>query len=195
MQDELVRLQMGLRKTIVFITHDPREALKIGDRIAIMRDGRVVQVGTPESIVFRPEDEYVGEFTRDIRRHSILTASSVMVEPRLVVAAQDKPREVLPSLRRDGDYVAQVIDANGNYLGSLGWDQCQRAAEDNVPAILGCQDYLETGVGVSPVQSDTPIDDIILLCLSGDQPIPVVNRSGTLVGEIHRSAVAEAIQR
>ena len=79
MQDELLRLQDELHKTIVFITHDLNEALKLGDRIAIMHDGRVAQIGSPEDIVLRPEDEYVGDFTQDVRLESVLTASKVMV--------------------------------------------------------------------------------------------------------------------
>ena len=80
MQDELLRLQDELQKTIVFITHDLNEALKLGDRIAIMHDGMVAQIGSPEDIVLRPEDEYVGEFTQDVRLESVLTAAKVMVD-------------------------------------------------------------------------------------------------------------------
>ena len=79
MQDELLNLQTELQKTIVFITHDLNEALKLGDHIAIMHDGAVAQIGTPEDIVLRPEDEYVGDFTQDVRLESVLTASKVMV--------------------------------------------------------------------------------------------------------------------
>ena len=76
MQDELLRLQAEMQKTIVFITHDLNEALKLGDRIAIMHDGQVAQIGSPEDIVLRPADEYVGEFTQDVRLESVLTAST-----------------------------------------------------------------------------------------------------------------------
>jgi glycine betaine/proline transport system ATP-binding protein len=78
MQDELLNLQHTLNKTIVFITHDFLEALKIGDRIAIMKDGVIVQIGTPEEIVARPANEYVREFTKDVPRVKVLTARSIM---------------------------------------------------------------------------------------------------------------------
>ncbi|HET7237336.1 MAG TPA: betaine/proline/choline family ABC transporter ATP-binding protein [Actinomycetota bacterium] len=78
MQDEVVRLQRELRKTMIFITHDLMEALKLGDRIAIMKDGHFVQVGTPEEIVAHPADDYVADFTKDVPRAHVLTARSIM---------------------------------------------------------------------------------------------------------------------
>jgi glycine betaine/proline transport system ATP-binding protein len=78
MQDEVIKLQRDLRKTMIFITHDLAEALKLGDRIAIMKDGRFVQVGTPEDVVAHPADDYVADFTRDVPRAHVLTARSIM---------------------------------------------------------------------------------------------------------------------
>jgi glycine betaine/proline transport system ATP-binding protein len=78
MQEEVVRLQRDLRKTMIFITHDLMEALKLGDRIAIMKDGHFVQVGTPEEIVAHPADDYVADFTKDVPRAHVLTARSIM---------------------------------------------------------------------------------------------------------------------
>jgi glycine betaine/proline transport system ATP-binding protein len=80
MQDEFLRLQASLKKTIVFITHDFLEALRLADRIAIMRDGRVIQVGTPSDVVLRPADSYVAEFTHDVPRERVLTAGDIMEE-------------------------------------------------------------------------------------------------------------------
>jgi glycine betaine/proline transport system ATP-binding protein len=78
MQDEVIRLQREVRKTMIFITHDLAEALKLGDRIAIMKDGSFVQVGTPEEVVAHPADDYVADFTRDVPRAHVLTARSIM---------------------------------------------------------------------------------------------------------------------
>jgi glycine betaine/proline transport system ATP-binding protein len=93
MQDELVSLQKMVNKTLIFITHDFHEALKIGDHICIMKDGEFVQVGTPEEIVSRPANEYVREFTRDVPRAKVLTAQAIMTpvpegEQRLMPAAE-----------------------------------------------------------------------------------------------------------
>src|SRR3989337_466606 len=78
MQDEVIKLQREVRKTMIFITHDLMEALKLGDRIAIMKDGRFVQVGTPEEVVAHPADDYVADFTRDVPRAHVFTARSIM---------------------------------------------------------------------------------------------------------------------
>jgi glycine betaine/proline transport system ATP-binding protein len=81
MQDEVIRLQGEVRKTMIFITHDLMEALKLGDRIAIMKDGGFVQVGTPEEVVASPADDYVADFTRDVPRAHVLTARTIMQPP------------------------------------------------------------------------------------------------------------------
>ena len=82
MQDEVVKLQRELKKTMIFITHDLMEALKLGNRIAIMKDGAFVQVGTPEEVVAHPADSYVADFIRDVPRAHVLTARSIMRRPR-----------------------------------------------------------------------------------------------------------------
>jgi len=102
MQDEVVRLQREVRKTMIFITHDLMEALKLGDRIAIMKDGKFVQVGTPEEVVAHPADDYVADFTRDVPRAHVLTVGTIMrpangeVEFAGDVAASTIVQDVLP---------------------------------------------------------------------------------------------------
>ena len=93
MQDEVIRLQRDVRKTMIFITHDLPEALKLGDRIAIMKDGQFVQVGTPEEVVAHPADDYVADFTRDVPRAHVLTVRTIMrsVQRRGRVRAATSP--------------------------------------------------------------------------------------------------------
>ena len=88
MQDQMIALQRDLRKTMIFITHDLAEALKLGDRIAIMKDGKFVQVGTPEEVVAHPADDYVADFTKDVPRAHVLTARSII----LPIPARQRPR-------------------------------------------------------------------------------------------------------
>ena len=125
MQDELLGLQERLRCTMVFITHDFSEALKLGDRIAIMRSGAIVQVGTPEEIVAHPADDYVRDFTLDVPRHKVLSAATVMapVSPGVVpdgepVAASARLETILPRLLTEGRPVP-VVDAHGVCCGML----------------------------------------------------------------------------
>ena len=191
MQDELLRLQTELHKTIVFITHDLNEALKLGDRIAIMHDGAVAQIGSPEDIVLRPEDEYVGEFTQDVRLETIMTASKVMVPPKATVMGHQGPRAALHTIgASDGD-AAWVVDRQEHYLGMLSISSAQKALQLGVRRIDEAWDHVESNY--LPVFPNTTFDQLIPVAMGSDYPIPVVDENNTLIGEIHRSALAEAI--
>ena len=109
MQDEVVRLQGRLRKTVIFVTHDLDEALKLGDRIAIMKDGRFVQVGTPAEIVGAPADDYVREFVRDVPRGKVLTAAFA-TQPN---AGGETPRETVRQDQRLGELLPVIFGASG----------------------------------------------------------------------------------
>jgi len=124
MQNELIRLQQDLKKTLVFITHDFLEALKLGDRIAIMKDGEVVQIGTPEQIVAHPVNDYVFEFTKDVPRVKVLTARSIMRpynkdKEKLIgkAVAIDTTLEKLIPLTADTDLAIPVMDDEDNLVG------------------------------------------------------------------------------
>ena len=109
MQDEVLRLQERLQKTVIFVTHDLDEALKLGDRIAIMKDGRFVQVGTPAEIVGAPADDYVREFVRDVPRGKVLTAAFA-TQPH---AGGERPKEVVRQDQRLGELLPVVFGAPG----------------------------------------------------------------------------------
>lgn len=117
MQDDLLTLQRDLGKTIVFITHDLNEALKLGDHTAIMRDGQVVQVGTADEIVSEPSTEYVLEFTRDVDRSRVLTVGSIMRQSDTLVQGRDTVRTASARMRAsDSDYMV-LVDSNRQPLG------------------------------------------------------------------------------
>jgi glycine betaine/proline transport system ATP-binding protein len=123
MQDELIRLQSVLKKTMVFVTHDFDEAIRLADRIAIMKDGQVIQLGTPEELVMRPADDYVAAFTRNVQRAKVVTARSVMGPPNGVsadrpVRAADKIGDIAPRIIEAGRPVA-VIDEHDSVIGAL----------------------------------------------------------------------------
>jgi glycine betaine/proline transport system ATP-binding protein len=143
MQDEVARLQRELEKTVVFITHDLHEALKLGDRIAIMRDGRFVQVDTPEAVVARPVDDYVRDFVRDVPRAHVLTAGGIMVAPLLAdetagtVADTTPVSELLPIVVASERPIA-VLDDEGRVAGAVDRLCVLRAlADDTDPARIG----------------------------------------------------------
>jgi glycine betaine/proline transport system ATP-binding protein len=124
MQDEVARLQREIKKTVVFITHDLQEALKLGDQIAIMRDGRFVQVDTPEAVVARPVDDYVRDFVRDVPRSHVLTAGGIMSAPldaqatTGTVSATASVSELLPIVVATDRPVA-VVDEHGSVCGTV----------------------------------------------------------------------------
>ncbi|GGW49803.1 glycine/betaine ABC transporter ATP-binding protein [Streptomyces lucensis JCM 4490] len=125
MQDQLLELQKTLRKTIVFITHDLNEAMRLGDRIAVMRDGRIVQTGTAEDILLRPANDYVASFIQDVDRSRVLTAAAVMdTEPRgdeadcgCETAAPDTPFTELCALSARLTHPVAVLDAGRTLVG------------------------------------------------------------------------------
>ena len=191
MQDELLRLQEELHKTIVFITHDLNEALKLGDRIAIMQNGRVVQTGSPEDIVLRPEDEYVGDFTQDVRLESVLTAGKVMVTPKATVLGHQGPRAALHTIgESDGD-AAWIVDRRQRYIGLLTITRANDALRAGINRLDLGLGYVDQGY--EPVSPDTTFDLLIPRAMGSDYPIPVTDGDNKLVGEIHRSALAEAL--
>ena len=122
MQDEFMRLQSMLRKTIVFITHDFDEAIRLADRIAIMKDGAIIQIGSPEELVTHPADGYVADFTREIPRAKVLSVQTIMGEPvdswSGEVRAKEKVQEVAATVARGHAPVA-VLDESGAVVGSL----------------------------------------------------------------------------
>ena len=127
MQDQLIELQKKLKKTIVFITHDLNEAMRLGDRIAVMRDGRIVQTGTAEDILLRPADDYVSSFTRDVDRSRVLTAASVMdtdvdgdaVGCACPTATVDTPFHELCGLGARVPHPVAVLDREGRLVGRV----------------------------------------------------------------------------
>ncbi len=125
MQNELLKLQQTLHKTIIFITHDFLEAIKLGDRIAIMKDGQIVQIGTSQQIVVNPVNDYVLKFTQDVPRAKVLTAGSIMQPPdvsdgtpREEVDADMTLEKVIPRIS-GGDGIVSVVDDDGKVIGTV----------------------------------------------------------------------------
>lgn len=122
MQDELIRLQKVLKKTMMFVTHDFDEAIKLADRIAIMKDGSVIQIGTPEELVLNPATDYVAAFTRNVQRAKVVTARSIMGPLNGAtggqVKASDKIADLAPGMIKAGQ-PCSVIDDSGAAVGTL----------------------------------------------------------------------------
>ena len=181
MQDELIVLETQLHKTIVFITHDLNEALKVGDRIVIMRDGEIVQEGTPEEIVTLPADDYVTEFVQDVSRAKVIQASAIMQEPDAVVHEWQGPRAALHVMQSNDVDAVFLLGRDRALRGILTEDQAARMARQRVERLEGAvtEQVMTTG-------PDTYIEEIIPMAAQTEHPIAVVDDRGRLVGEVHR---------
>jgi glycine betaine/proline transport system ATP-binding protein len=188
MQDELINLQKVVCKTIIFITHDFLEAVKLGNHICIMKDGEFVQLGTPEEIVANPINDYVREFTKDIPRSKVLTARSIMETFPVVVRTDDSPDVILVRMREKQTNTAFVKGDGGQFLGVL--------SEDDV---LGAQDQDQitarslVGDNIPVISPETRLEALVPMTAASDTPLPVVNEAGELLGYVDRTSVMLAL--
>jgi len=168
MQDELLQLQSDLHKTILFITHDLDEALKLGDRIAIMKHGVIVQIGTPEEILSNPANEYVSSFVQDVDRSKVLVAQNVMKKPDVVTTFKDGPLVAIRKMQEAGISSIFVVDKERKLKGLLTIDDALKAKKENkwVEEML-ITDYHTT-------TPDTPLQDLIGVAVETKYPIAVV---------------------
>ncbi|MEZ9229569.1 glycine betaine/L-proline ABC transporter ATP-binding protein [Vibrio amylolyticus] len=185
MQDQLIELQQKLHKTIIFITHDLDEALRLGDRIAILKDGELVQQGTPDEILLYPADEYVEAFVKDVNRARALTVETVMQPPEYRITAETIDEALAQMKKLKHDYAYHVTE--DGYQGLLTQESLQDASDDDSVSEF-CDDIYEEVPSVSP---DDAIETVLPETMSCDYSLPVVDEDGNLKGELERSAVAE----
>ena len=187
MQDELLDLQQTMKKTILFITHDLDEALKIGDRIALMKDGVIVQIGTPEEIMTNPSNEYVEKFVEDVDRSKVFTAAHVMIKPETIRIEKDGPRVALQRMKQ-AEISCVYVTKNYNELYGV------VTAEAAVEAIKSGQKDLEVIIdkNVTTVSPELSLKDLFEVIY--DSPVPVAVTEGKLLkGIIVRGAVLAAL--
>ncbi|MFC4857929.1 quaternary amine ABC transporter ATP-binding protein [Actinophytocola glycyrrhizae] len=187
MQDQLIKLQHDLGKTILFITHDLNEAMRLGDRIAMMRDGRIVQQGTAEEILNDPANDYVAQFVQDVDRTRILTAASVMENPVAVLGAGQGPRAAHKLMRENQLNGIMVVDRNHRLHGVVS----ESAAADAVAA--GRDDLAGVLEQPAKVTPDTAVADLFAASAHSATPIAVVDADQTLLGVIARVTLLSAL--
>jgi len=184
MQDELLALQEKLRKTIIFITHDLDEALKIGDRIALMKDGVIVQMGQPEDILLSPASDYVARFVENINRSKALTASAVMVKPRTVVYPKDGPMTALRVMERFGISSLFVVDRAGHLQGYITAEDAFAAAEKGIKQLDG---FIQKDMPVT--EPEVILSELLEVMAHTKVPIAVVSDDNLLKGVLVRGSV------
>lgn len=184
MQQELLELQHSMKKTTVFITHDLDEALNIGDRIILLKDGEIVQMGSPEEILTSPADDYVARFIEGVDMSRILTARSAMHPVRATAREDDGPRTVLHKMRENGIDSIYVTTRERKLLGLLQADDADRAAKEGQQSIAGLmtQDFPSVG-------PDEPLHNLFAMFSDKSFPIAVVDDSRRLLGVVVKGAV------
>jgi glycine betaine/proline transport system ATP-binding protein len=187
MQDQLIELQHRLGKTVLFITHDLNEAMRLGDRIAMMRDGRIVQIGTAEQILNDPATDYVAQFIQDVDRTRVLTASSVMERPVAVLGVEQGPRAAHKLMREHQLSALLVVDQNRRVRGVV----TESATAD---AIAEGRDDID-GVMIQPstVSPDTAVADLFAVVAECTGPLAVVDENQRLVGVVPRVTLLSAL--
>ncbi|CEL89601.1 quaternary amine ABC transporter ATP-binding protein [Streptococcus sanguinis] len=187
MQDELLDLQAEHERTIIFITHDLNEALRIGDRIAIMADGQIMQIGTGEEILTNPANDFVREFVEDVDRSKVLTAQNIMTTPLTTNIDIDGPTVALNRMKKEEVSMLLAVDRKRRLKGSL----TAEAARDARKQHQALADVIDKNV--RKVTQETLITDIFPLIYDSPAPLAVVDDKDKLVGVIIKGRVIEAL--
>ncbi|MCE0494914.1 glycine betaine/L-proline ABC transporter ATP-binding protein ProV [Vibrio salinus] len=192
MQDELIRLQNDDKRTIVFISHDLDEAMRIGDRIAIMQDGVVVQVGTPDEILHNPANNYVSSFFKGVNVASVFSAKDIARKnPAAIFKKHDNdgPGAAIQMLiDNDRDY-GVVVDRSNHYSGIISIDSLEEAGRNHHPLTHA---LLPDTVSISP---ETSVGELIGIVAKVPYPVPVVDDNGKYYGVITKSRLLKTLDR
>lgn len=184
MQDELLALQDRVNKTIIFITHDLDEALKLGDKIVLMKDGAIVQQGTPEDILTHPADDYVEKFIENVNTSKILTARGVMKKVSNVAYPKDGPRTVLRKMEEEGISSIFVVERDGRIKGMVFAEDAAAEARKGVRQITN---IIREDIEI--VDPDMPVQEIFPIIAQKSVPIVVADENKKLLGIIIKGTI------
>ncbi len=188
MQDELIELQSKMKKTIVFITHDLDEALRLGDQIALMKDGTIVQIGSPEEIMMNPANKYVERFVEDVDLSKVLTAAHVMSKAETITPDKG-PRVALQFMRDRGVSSLYVVDKSMTMLGVIKAEEAAEAISKN----LSLTEAMKSGEDIPVALPDTAINELFEVMGQSKLPVAVTDPKGRLKGVIIKGAVFAAL--
>ncbi|WP_036683149.1 glycine betaine/L-proline ABC transporter ATP-binding protein ProV [Pelobacter seleniigenes] len=194
MQDELLKLQAKAKRTIVFISHDLDEAMRIGDRIAIMEGGRVVQVGTPEDILQNPADDYVRAFFRGVDPTNILTAGDIASDTQvtIVITEGNSPRAALQRLIKNDRDFGYVLDSNRRFQGVVSTDSLRELIDNPERRQVLSSAYLED---VTTALAGDSMQDILPQVTQHPWALPILNEEGNYVGAVSKNLFLRTLQR
>jgi glycine betaine/proline transport system ATP-binding protein len=187
MQVELLDIQAKLKKTIVFITHDVNEAFKLGDRVAVMKEGEIEQIGTPEEILTNPVNDYIADFVQDVDKTKVLQAKNIMFKPGALVSIKDGPKVAIKEMKNAGISSVFVVDDQRRLCGLVTIDDALKAARERkkLEDIL-VKDYFVTA-------PDTYVEELLPAASTTKYPLAVVDEHNKLLGIIVRVSVLSAL--
>lgn len=182
MQNELLDLQERLQKTVLFITHDLNEALRVGNHIAIMREGAIIQIGTPVEIITQPADDYVAAFTQDVDYGRVLTAEIVMTPAETLIAGRDAFTHAVKQIEsKDEESAWYVVGQDRKLQGYLRHTDLLEAHGAPGNGKTNLDEFIESECPQTPLS--TPLSELYALCADG-MPVAVVDKSGRLKGVV-----------
>ncbi|QIN82463.1 betaine/proline/choline family ABC transporter ATP-binding protein [Rubrobacter tropicus] len=185
MQNLFLSIQGEIQRTVVFVTHDLDEALTLGHRVAIMKDGKIVQLGTPEQILREPADEYVERFVEDVDYAKVRTAETVMVKPKSVAYTNEGPTVVLRRMKQEGLSHIFVLEEDRRLVGIAEAEEVARLAERDARELRPAIDR-----GPRKVGRRTPLREVLPLFVDdGNAPVAVTNEEGRLEGAVVRGSL------
>lgn len=186
MQDELLQLQAKLKKTVVFITHDLDEAIKLGDRIVIMKDGKIDQIGTAEEILTNPATEYVEAFVEKVDRKTIITAGTLMfTKPTVIRFNHDGTEGIIRKMRNTGTHVLPVIGESRQFLGFMWLQDVLKAKKESLKDL---ESIIRTDV--PSVYETYTVEEMLPLITERKSPLAVVDENdGRLLGIITQTSL------
>ena len=187
MQFELLTIHRKLDKTIVFITHDINEAFKLGDRVAIMKDGEVIQVDTPERMSSHPANDYVRQFIDSADKTQVISVKNVMIRPSSMIRLKDNPNMAIKMMKENGVSSAYVVSDRTKLRGVITADDAIRASREGLQiADVLIEDIITT----SP---DALLSDIMNIATEARFPIAVVDEDGNLKGILSKVHVLSSM--
>jgi glycine betaine/proline transport system ATP-binding protein len=187
MQFELLSIQRKLQKTVIFITHDINEAFKLGDTVAIMRDGKIIQIDTPQNMSTKPADDYVSKFIDSADKAKVLSAKHIMVTPTCLVRPKDAPSQAIREMRANSVSTAYAVDDKMKLLGIITIDDAVRARNES----LDLSSMIKADIYTT--KEDTILDEILQLTAKSKYPIAVIDDERKLKGIVSKAAVLSSL--
>ena len=187
MQFELLQIQGKLQKTVIFITHDIDEAFKLGDQVAIMRDGQIVQVDTPQDMSARPADDYVRAFIGSADKSKVLTVRNIMITPTSLTKLTDGPAQAIEQMRKNALSTVYVVDERLRLAGILTIQEAIRAQKEG----LAIRDVIQSQVPTT--SPDALVADVMPLAAEAAYPLAAVDEDGQLKGIVTKASVLASL--